>query len=126
MNSCGQNARDSGSGHFLGHDTDELERIVGGKRRFHQALEAVRVLGDPLIDAGALVGSRSGESYRLGDRVSVRLVEAAPVAGALRFEILSEGSFAGPRLTRASKPTRPHSPGADKRAPRERGRKRKR
>jgi ribonuclease R len=39
----------------------------------------------------ALVGQRTGESWRLGDRVSVRLVEAAPVAGALRFEILSEG-----------------------------------
>ncbi|MBN4669316.1 ribonuclease R, partial [Pandoraea nosoerga] len=29
--------------------------------------------------------------YRLGDVVDVRLVEAAPVAGALRFELLSEG-----------------------------------
>lgn len=41
--------------------------------------------------AHALVGERSGESWRLGDRVHVRLVEAAPVAGALRFELLSEG-----------------------------------
>ncbi|HSP24647.1 MAG TPA: RNB domain-containing ribonuclease, partial [Saliniramus sp.] len=41
----------------------------------------------------ALVGDRSGETYRLGDRVSVKLVEAAPVAGALRFEMLSEGSL---------------------------------
>jgi ribonuclease R len=39
----------------------------------------------------AMVGSRSGETHRLGDRVTVRLVEAAPVAGALRFELLSEG-----------------------------------
>ena len=39
----------------------------------------------------ALIGSRTGESFRLGDAVSVRLVEAAPVAGALRFEILSGG-----------------------------------
>ncbi|MER2291512.1 ribonuclease R, partial [Methylobacterium brachiatum] len=39
----------------------------------------------------ALVGERSGETFRLGDRVEVRLVEAAPVAGALRFELLSEG-----------------------------------
>src|SRR3954466_5948046 len=39
----------------------------------------------------ALVGSRSGAMYRLGDVVDVRLVEAAPVAGALRFELLSEG-----------------------------------
>ena len=39
----------------------------------------------------ALVGERTGETYRLGDRVEVKLVEAAPVAGALRFELLSEG-----------------------------------
>ncbi|MBN8966730.1 MAG: hypothetical protein J0H89_15480, partial [Rhizobiales bacterium] len=38
-----------------------------------------------------MVGSHSGETYRLGDRVTVSLVEVAPVAGALRFELLSEG-----------------------------------
>ena len=42
----------------------------------------------------ALVGSRSGAMHRLGDVVEVRLVEAAPVAGALRFELLSEGKVA--------------------------------
>jgi ribonuclease R len=36
----------------------------------------------------ALVGTRSGVIYRLGDAVQVRLVEAAPFAGALRFEIV--------------------------------------
>jgi len=39
----------------------------------------------------ALTGDHTGESYRLGDTATVKLVEAAPVAGALRFEILSEG-----------------------------------
>jgi ribonuclease R len=39
----------------------------------------------------AMVGNRSGETHRLGDRVTVKLVEAAPVAGALRFELLTEG-----------------------------------
>jgi ribonuclease R len=39
----------------------------------------------------ALVGSRSGAMHRLGDVVDVRLVEAQPVAGALRFELLSAG-----------------------------------
>jgi ribonuclease R len=43
--------------------------------------------------AHALVGQATGESYRLGDRVTVKLVEAIPVAGALRFEILSEGRY---------------------------------
>jgi len=39
----------------------------------------------------ALVGDETGEVYALGDRITVRLVEAAPVAGALRFEVLSAG-----------------------------------
>ncbi|MFO1116871.1 MAG: ribonuclease R [Beijerinckiaceae bacterium] len=39
----------------------------------------------------ALIGSRSGRAYRLGDNVDVRLLEVAPLAGAMRFEILSEG-----------------------------------
>jgi len=39
----------------------------------------------------SLVGDASGETHRLGDPVTVRLVEAIPVAGALRFELLSEG-----------------------------------
>jgi len=42
-------------------------------------------------DAHALVGDRTGEAYRLGDEVRVRLVEAVPSAGALRFEMLSAG-----------------------------------
>lgn len=37
----------------------------------------------------ALVGAAGGETYQLGDIVSVKLVEAAPFAGALRFEIVS-------------------------------------
>ncbi len=41
----------------------------------------------------AMVGNRSGETHRLGDHVKVKLVEAAPVAGALRFELLSEGKI---------------------------------
>ena len=41
----------------------------------------------------ALVGGSSGETYRLGDPVTVKLVEAAPLAGALRFELISEGRY---------------------------------
>jgi len=40
--------------------------------------------------ARAMVGARSRTSYRLGDEIEVKLVEAAPAAGALRFEIASE------------------------------------
>mgnify|MGYP001358296914 CR=1 FL=1 len=39
----------------------------------------------------AMTGEKTGLGFRLGDSVEVRLVEAAPLAGALRFEILSEG-----------------------------------
>ncbi len=45
----------------------------------------------------AMVGRHSGETYRLGDQVTVKLIEAAPVAGALRFELLSEGRRGTPR-----------------------------
>jgi ribonuclease R len=48
------------------------------------------------------VGERSGESYRLGDRVDVRLVEANPAAGALRFEMMSDGRYS-PALAKAQK-----------------------
>jgi ribonuclease R len=52
--------------------------------------------------AHALVGERTGESFRLGDKVDVRLVEANPAAGALRFEILSDGKFSA-SLARAGR-----------------------
>jgi ribonuclease R len=48
---------------------------------FYQHVEAQHVL----------VGKRTGETFSLGDPVEVRLVEAIPTAGALRFEMLSEG-----------------------------------
>ena len=41
--------------------------------------------------AHAVVGDRSGRGYRLGDSVEVKLLEVAPLAGAMRFEMLSEG-----------------------------------
>ncbi|MGB6326249.1 MAG: ribonuclease R [Methylocella sp.] len=56
----------------------------------------------------ALIGSRTGQMHRLGDIVTVRLVEAAPLAGALRFELVSET---------ASRQTRPR-PAKAKRSPR--------
>jgi ribonuclease R len=64
----------------------------------------------------ALVGDRTGGFYRLGDDVEVRLVEAIPTAGALRFEMLSE-----PRRDGAASRAR-H--GARSKAPRYRARRR--
>lgn len=40
--------------------------------------------------ARSLFGERSGKGYQLADSVEVRLVEVAPMAGAMRFEMLSE------------------------------------
>jgi ribonuclease R len=42
--------------------------------------------------AHALVGSRSGQTFQLGDQVTVKLLEVVPSAGALRFEMVSEGT----------------------------------
>jgi len=55
--------------------------------------------------AHALVGETSGEAHRLGDKVTVRLVEAVPVAGALRFDLLSEGRI-DPSLRRLGRGAR--------------------
>ncbi len=39
----------------------------------------------------ALTGEKTGLGYQLGDTVQVRLAEAVPLAGALRFDMLSPG-----------------------------------
>jgi ribonuclease R len=65
--------------------------------------------GDGLIPAGdlgreyfrydeaskQLIGDETGETYRVGQRLQLRLAEANPVSGALRFE-LPEGSYGRP------------------------------
>ncbi|MEC9367414.1 MAG: ribonuclease R [Pseudomonadota bacterium] len=51
----------------------------------------------------ALIGDATGLGYRLGDSVEVRLVEAIPTAGALRFELLSEGRPMGGKRPRMGK-----------------------
>jgi ribonuclease R len=45
--------------------------------------------------ARALVGDETGETFRVGQRLTLRLAEANPVSGSLRFE-LPEGSYGGP------------------------------
>jgi ribonuclease R len=56
--------------------------------------------------ARSMIGNRSGATYRLGDAVTVKLVEAAPVAGALRFELLSEGRAGRPQRRPQHEPRR--------------------
>lgn len=56
--------------------------------------------------AMALVDTKSRLTYRLGDDVEVRLVEAIPTAGALRFEMLSEGKKSHLNLARNARQSR--------------------
>jgi ribonuclease R len=54
--------------------------------------------------ARQLVGDESGETYRAGQKLTLKLAEANPVSGSLRFE-LPEGSYGGP--TRRNDRVRP-------------------
>jgi len=68
----------------------------------------------------ALVGDRTGEAFQLGDRVEVRLVEVIASAGAMRFEILTDGKQIGPSTSRSRKPRgakRPPPKGAKRTPP---------
>jgi ribonuclease R len=66
-------------------------------------------------DRHALIGDRSGKAHRLGDRVTVRLVEAAPVAGALRFELVPEAGYGDARRGRVRRqPIRPRQSGTSR------------
>ena len=53
----------------------------------------MRNLGDEYFthdeEAHALIGGRSGATWRLGDPVEVRVEEAAPMTGGLRFTLVS-------------------------------------
>ncbi|SFA89428.1 RNAse R [Poseidonocella pacifica] len=72
-------------------------------------------------DAGTLMGSQTGTLLKLGQRVTVRLMEAAPVTGGLAFELLTvegddmpsggasargRGRRSGPPAKRAGTPKR--------------------
>jgi ribonuclease R len=48
----------------------------------------------------SLTGEESGEQYRPGMRIKLRLAEANPVSGALRFELPEGGSYAPARMGR--------------------------
>jgi ribonuclease R len=83
-----------------------------------------RTIGDDYFvyheDRHAMIGRSTGETYRLGDTVTVKLVEAIPVAGALRFELMSAGR-AGKRVRAPARPTRPvRGARRDERLPRKR------
>ena len=55
----------------------------------------------------ALIGERSGDTYQLGDRLEVKLVEATPVSGGMRFEVVSDAREGKPVARRSVKTGRP-------------------
>ena len=59
----------------------------------------------------ALVGERSGQRWRLGRTVDVRLKEATPLTGGLLFEMLSEPEPADPNAPRPRLGVRGRGPG---------------
>lgn len=62
--------------------------------------------------AHALIGERTGLTYRIGDPVTVRLEEAVPVTGGMRFALLEGGTEQSPQ----SRP-RPRKTGPRKKQP---------
>ncbi len=44
----------------------------------------------------SMVGERTGQTFRMGDMVDVRLLEVTPLVGGLRFEMLSKGTAGKP------------------------------
>ena len=68
----------------------------------------------------SVCGEHTGLIYQMGDIVTVRLLEAAPLAGALRFEMISEGredkSLPRSRRSKPGSPSgRPKRPGGSNR-----------
>jgi ribonuclease R len=71
-----------------------------------------------------LVGRTTGETFRLGDAVEVRLVEALPYAGSLRLELLRDGREPS-RKERGRRRGKPASGKRDAGAPRQSRRQRR-
>ena len=66
-------------------------------------------------DQHALVGDRKNLAFRLGDSVTVRLLEVVATAGALRFEMLSDGRRGHVSLAKGWRAKRPHRGGRRRR-----------
>ncbi len=55
----------------------------------------------------AFIGEHTGETFRLGDQVTVRLLEVTPLSGGLRFELMSDGTAGKPAKNRKTGRDRP-------------------
>jgi ribonuclease R len=62
----------------------------------------------------ALAGTKSGETFQLGDDVEVRLMEVAPIRGGMRFEMLTDGKI-GAKPQRVPRGLRPKPKGRKRR-----------
>ena len=100
--------------YLAAHIGEVMEARITGVQNFGFFATVEGVGGDGLVaarDLGAeyfhfdeagkrLVGEHSGEAFTLGQRIELRLVEANPVSGALRFELPDgKGSAGGPQRT---------------------------
>ncbi|WP_029623175.1 ribonuclease R family protein [Sphingomonas elodea] len=117
--------------YLAAHVGEVMEARITGVQNFGFFATVEGVGGDGLVaarDLGAeyfhydeagkrLVGEHSGEEFTLGQRIELRLVEANPVSGALRFE-LPDGKGSAGGLQRTGRPGK----GAPKRVIHRRGR----
>jgi ribonuclease R len=106
---------------------EELEGRISGVTRFGLFVTLEPSGADGLIPISSigsdfynhdevhhqLVGRRTGICYRLGDVVSVRLLEADAISGSLRFELLEEG-VSKKRPTRQKYGSKKHKKGRNK------------
>lgn len=106
--------RDSADRYLAAYLSDrvgaEFEGVISGVTRFGlfisldetgaDGLVPIASLGDDYYEHDevlhALVGRRTGKFYHLGDAVTVRLLEAVPVTGGLRLELVSVTSTSRP------------------------------
>lgn len=120
--------RDSADRYLAAYLSDrvgaEFEGVISGVTRFGlfvsldetgaDGLVPIASLGDDFYDHDealhALVGRRTGKFYHLGDAVTVRLLEAVPVTGGLRFELISVERSSRPQPARKSARGKPPMP----------------
>jgi len=87
-----------------------------------EGLIPIRALGSDYFQHDekrqALIGQRTHLRFGMGDALSVKLVEAAPITGGLRFELVESGHAASRATPRDGRPSK------DRRKPAFRGKKR--
>lgn len=92
------------AGYLAGHINDTFDARISGVTKAGLFVQLPQFGADGFIPvssldgdyyiydetARSLFGERTGKGYQLADRVEVRLVEVAPLAGAMRFEMLTD------------------------------------